>query len=299
MGDNTRPKEGPDASSTLPAVLLAESDEKTAQILKVVLRDAGFNHIHHADSIEQVRSILATDPIDLFLADAKLKDGTASVLIRQIRENALGADPFVPIIAMISSPDPDLIRGLIDDGPDDLILKPFTAKALSERIGRIIEDRKPFVVTRDYVGPDRRSKPRADSASAPTFVVPNALARKTKGSPSEEVFDFAIKKTITDIKEAHIEAQAGGILYQLDRVLPKLAEGKLGKAEQGALDEIIAFSTQIRDGAGKTRHAGEIITFNAILSLAEALRSGEKAGLAQNIAQMQTLAEGIRKNFDL
>ena len=280
-----------------PVVLFVESDKKIIDVLRIVLRDAGFTDVRHADTVEGTRTILETEPVDLVLAEANLSDGAVSPLFREMRESRLGLDPFVPIIAMVSSPDPDLIRGLVDNGPDDVILKPFSAKALSQRIERIIEDRKPFVVTRDYVGPDRRAKPRTDSTSARPLLVPNTLKQKIKKTPAREEFEQNLKKAVVAIAEARVAAQAGGVLYQIDRILLNLAEGKRGEAELAALDEIISLSSNIKIGASATRYAGEIIVFNTVLGLAQSLRASDAGQGGEAIGQLQELAGTIRKAF--
>lgn len=283
-----------------PLILLAESDEQIFQAIKITLQNIGFLEIRRADSIDQARSILGSEPVDLFISEARLKDGTTSFLIRQLRAGDLGGDPFLPVISMVANSSPDLIKGLVNDGPDDLIVKPFSAKVLSDRIDRIVNARKPFVVTYDYLGPDRRSAPRADEEKeARSFTVPNTLKQKIEGKPSRKEFSEGMKKTVLEITEARIEAQAGAIVYQLERLLPKLAEGLMNDLEKGALAEVITLSDRVHASLPGTSHAAQDVLFNTVSGLATTLKSGEKTGLHDNIGQIQKLSHIIKRDFKL
>lgn len=66
-------------------------------------------------------------------------------------------DPFTPIIAVLSEASPGTVRRGVDSGADDLLIHPWSEGYLDQRLQNIIHNRKPFVVTSDYVGPDRRS----------------------------------------------------------------------------------------------------------------------------------------------
>lgn len=45
-----------------------------------------------------------------------------------------------------------------DSGIDEYLAKPFSARALAERIDAVVNNRRPFVKSPGYAGPDRRRK---------------------------------------------------------------------------------------------------------------------------------------------
>ena len=49
------------------------------------------------------------------------------------------------------------MRHARDAGMSVYLVKPFTARTLSEKITRIVENPRPFVNCETYTGPDRRS----------------------------------------------------------------------------------------------------------------------------------------------
>ena len=66
------------------------------------------------------------------------------------------------------------MKKVIQAGADDLLSKPFSVDTLLRRVGRLIHERKPFIVTGDYVGPTRQAKSQKE-ANAERFDAPNTL----------------------------------------------------------------------------------------------------------------------------
>ena len=282
-------------------ILIAESDRQIVQAMKTALHSAGFKKIRHVETMEKLETVLREEPVDLLITESRLRDGVSSPLVRRMRLNDLSDDPFLPVIATVGSPEPDFVRRLVDDGPDDVIAKPFSAKILSDRIRRIVYGRKPFVVTHNYVGPDRRihSRDEVDPKALParTFAVPNTLKRRIEGSPSRQVFQDGLAKTIGDMALARIEVQAGAIVYQLDRILPKLSSGQANGTERNALDEVIGLADQIVLGLPGTRYASQDMVLNTLSGLAMAVQSGKQEGLNEDIEQLQKLKRILQRDF--
>ena len=69
---------------------------------------------------------------------------------------AAGYNPFIVIIVTAWEKSTGLINRVVNSGADDLLLRPFSTALLGQRIEAHIERRKGFVITTDYVGPDRR-----------------------------------------------------------------------------------------------------------------------------------------------
>jgi response regulator RpfG family c-di-GMP phosphodiesterase len=78
-----------------------------------------------------------------------------------------------------------LINKVVSSGADDLILRPFSTAQLGARIETHIERRKNFVITSEYVGPDRR-KDDSRCANAEVFEPPNSLKMKAKDKMSAD-----------------------------------------------------------------------------------------------------------------
>lgn len=145
-----------------------------------VLFTLGFRNIETCGSVKAFGDAVKYSPPDLALAELKGNEDVLCEMIQSIRQGTEGhTNPFLVIIATAWEKSRDLVGQVLNSGADDLLLRPFSTTILSQRIDTHVERRKHFVITHDYVGPDRRSDPsRANSASL--FQPPNSLKMKAK-----------------------------------------------------------------------------------------------------------------------
>ena len=87
---------------------------------------------------------------------------------------------------------------MVSSGADDLLLRPFSTALLGRRIEGHIERRKGFVITTDYVGPDRR-KGTGRASNIELFEPPNSLKMKAKDRMSGEAI---ARKLDTELRAA-------------------------------------------------------------------------------------------------
>ncbi len=130
-----------------------------------------------ADLDSFARSWAAT-PVDLLVADVTENPTQVYDLVRSIRDGKIGKNPFVHIVLTAWTLDGDLVQAALNCGADDLIMRPISVDLLSKRIRTNVLSRKQFIVTADYVGPDRR---RAPPRNSPRLMqVPNSLLAKAR-----------------------------------------------------------------------------------------------------------------------
>ena len=105
-------------------------------------------------------------PPDIVLCEAQGAADELCAAIQQLRQGGGGYNPFIVIIVTAWEKSTGLINRVVNSGADDLLLRPFSTALLGSRIEAHIERRKGFVITTDYVGPDRRKgqAPRVLSA---------------------------------------------------------------------------------------------------------------------------------------
>jgi hypothetical protein len=139
-----------------------------------VLHGIGFRKIEGLTSIRELKRRLGDNDLSILFIEATESSREIIELVRSIRLGELGFNPFLPIVATIWTGQTDLIADLMNSGTDDVLLRPFSAHQALERVKFIINSRKPFVVTSDYVGPDR-GRPSASGMPTETFEPPNAL----------------------------------------------------------------------------------------------------------------------------
>ena len=146
---------------------------------RAVLYALGFRNIETVATVEDFREAIRNRPPDLALCEAQGADAELCQMIQMLRQGASGYNPFIVIIVTAWEKTNALVNRVVNSGADDLILRPFSTKLLGERIETHIERRKGFVITHDYVGPDRRRDPSRVS-SVELFEPPNSLKMKAK-----------------------------------------------------------------------------------------------------------------------
>lgn len=152
---------------------------------RAALYALGFRHIEGVSTLEAMVDAIQRQPPDIVLAEAQGAAGELCQVIQQLRQGWAGYNPFIVIMVTAWEKSAPLITKVINSGADDLLLRPFSTTLLGTRIEAHIERRKSFVITTDYVGPDRRHD--ADRAEeSELFDPPNSLRMKAKDRISAE-----------------------------------------------------------------------------------------------------------------
>ena len=125
-GQRTQPP-----STVRPIILLVEDDFPTRQVFREALSDDGFEIIAAATGREALAH-LATQPIDLVMADVMMPDLDGFELCRQIRRDPrLGHIPVILVSGNTAVS--DRVAG-IEVGADDYLTKPIDIDELSARL---------------------------------------------------------------------------------------------------------------------------------------------------------------------
>jgi CheY-like chemotaxis protein len=135
---------------------------------------------------------------DLVLAETQGAADELCLAIQQLRQGSAGYNPFIVIIVTAWEKSSALITKVVNSGADDLLLRPFSTALLGTRIEAHIERRKGFVITTDYVGPDRR-RDIGRAMDAEMFDPPNSLKMKAKDKMSA---DLIAKKLDAELQVA-------------------------------------------------------------------------------------------------
>ena len=169
-------------------IVFGESDGSVGQPMRETLRDAGFGGFRSVTVPDAMTGAVTEKLADLVIADIRFLGTPPGRFVRDIRAGKVGINPYVPIIAMIFEHEVGTLRGLVDSGVDDVVVKPAAPATVLMKVRALVERRKPFVVTAEYIGPDRRKSNRTDDANPiPLFDVPNTLRDKFMGNQIDEV----------------------------------------------------------------------------------------------------------------
>ncbi len=163
-------------------IYLGEEQLEIRRMLRSALRSIQLDALIDFEDFEPLREAVDEGFPDLIIVDSDLAGGDVSTLVRDIRHNNLGKNPFVPVIVTTWRNTKERVRELIDIGAEGLLIKPISNNAIQSHVNFIVNERKPFVVTSSYIGPDRRKDPKHTS-NVPLIEVPNTLKAKVNGEP--------------------------------------------------------------------------------------------------------------------
>jgi CheY-like chemotaxis protein len=168
-------------------VLLAIENPIVRQGLQNVLQSEGFLRPSEATSHERLLQTLVEQSYDVIVTATEITGEFIPPYIVQLRQGALAHHPLPIVIPLLTASDSDYVRSVIDCGPDDLLQLPISPGQLLTRLALLAEKRKPFVVTSDYIGPDRRKGSRPGTMTVPLIEVPNPLGMRIQRLPDDVV----------------------------------------------------------------------------------------------------------------
>jgi CheY-like chemotaxis protein len=219
-------------------------------LMRGMLLTTGFREIRECRNIQDIITLLETDAIDLLLIDIDTETDEICKIVRDVREGKLGPDPYLVIMAMTWHPEQEMIARALQTGTDDLIAKPISTKVLAERTANLVHNRRDFVVTTTYVGPDRRSPERHKPGDLPTIKVPNSLRFKAVGDPAA-VADVGALAAAREVIKTHrvfrISAEISDKALALEQGIDGNKRAKIPNADlKELIDKVAEINRLIR-----------------------------------------------------
>lgn len=206
-------------------IYLGDEQGEIRRLLRSALRDLRLHINEDYVECDPLREAVQDGNPDLIIVDAELAGGDACGLVRAIRQDGLGANPFIAIIVTSWESSAERVRQLIDSGADGLLLKPVSISAIQNHINLIIHKRRPFIVTSSYIGPDRRNGPTR-SSSVPLIDVPNTLKVKVNGDSVDwGALHWQIADLVTEINAERLRRNAFELSFLIEMTLSSFDSG--------------------------------------------------------------------------
>lgn len=157
--------------------LIADEDHRLSLVLKTMLGEMGFTNAQVTRSGQDVVSMLADNSFDFLITEWNIQHFDGIELISRIRRDSGSPNPTLPIIMLTGRAEQSDVIAARDNGINEYVIKPFSAKTIYNRLERIVEFPRNFVAARDFIGPDRRHKskpPEGISERRKTRLIPQA-----------------------------------------------------------------------------------------------------------------------------
>lgn len=122
----------------------------------VITKDHGGEAIEFLQLVKENPMKAGVMSIDIILSDWVMSPVDGMMLLRWVRRHKDSPDRFMPFIMITGYSELEKVNQARDMGVTEFMSKPFTIKAVADKLAQIIERPRQFVHTKDYFGPDRR-----------------------------------------------------------------------------------------------------------------------------------------------
>lgn len=157
-------------------VVLAGSSAMEVDMLAQVFSGFGVRDLRRAESVDELARVVAGG-VDLLVADAVMDAAGVMEVVRNLRR-APDDSRYAPVVLTTTNASPAMLTQARDSGVNYVVVKPLAPRVLFERLVWIAKDRRGYVDSERYVGPDRRVR---------TLGPPSGMAGRRAGDLSAEV----------------------------------------------------------------------------------------------------------------
>lgn len=257
-------------------VVIAEENPNLRKGLVTALRQAGMKNVLATGDLTQVLGTIEANHVDLIIGSTDALDGKFNKCIFDLRHRHIGDNPFIVVMTLIADPTTETVRDAMDAGPDHLLAKPIDFDVLIKQITDLTLSRKPFVVTADYIGPDRRTKARPGTQVIQKVEVPNPLRQRMTGQMRETTLKRAIESVWGLINEQKVERHTFQISWLLDRIVPMVAANESHSDEFEKLAErLVVTAKDMSNRIANTRYSHISAMSTTLATLSEASRKNQ------------------------
>lgn len=137
-------------------ILIADPDVELGHVLRSMMVEMGFSQCEHITNGLDAYRKLKNAPYDFLITEWGLSQMDGVQLLRKIRRAPDSPLPTLPVIMLTGRAEQDDVCAARDAGINEFVVKPFSAKSIYQRIERIIEHPRQFVISPSFVGPNRR-----------------------------------------------------------------------------------------------------------------------------------------------
>ena len=265
-----------------------------------ILRNNGVRSVEMGQSLAALVHHMDEAAPDLIISSVQFPDGDLCPKLLELRHNQWGRNPFVAVMTVVNEPSTDLVKTVLESGVDDLLVQPVSTKQLLDRIGNLAKNRKPFVVTTDYVGPTRRSgsQVREGSTEVPLIDVPNTLRSKITGEKSGVRLEDAIRATLTVINEQKVERHGVQLAYLAERIVDPENPDEMIVGSSPLLDKLINVAENTRTRMETTKYAHTAKLCVSLLEVANNIRDAGDDPASKDLNLLNPVANAIKVGFE-
>jgi len=141
-------------------ILVIDDNDFMRRLYRDLLQAIGVRALYITEARDGRTAIaqLARRDCDVVICDLNMQPMNGKEFTRYIRTHPDSPDPYLPIIVSTGHTELVHVSDARDAGANEILRKPVTAAAIYSRLQAVIESPRPFIITKDFIGPDRRRR---------------------------------------------------------------------------------------------------------------------------------------------
>lgn len=139
-------------------ILLVDDNHHMRVVLAEILRALGVSQIYEANDGAEGLQMMRAHPVDIVITDLSMEPLDGIAFTKLLRNSPDSPNPLIPIIMITGHSTHKRVADARDAGVNEFLVKPLSARAVIERLDRVVEQPRAYVRTGDYFGPDRRRR---------------------------------------------------------------------------------------------------------------------------------------------
>lgn len=278
-------------------VMVLDPDRGARDSIRNILFNSGFRDVRLCTGLADAERQLALVTPDLLIGECEFADGELASLVSSLRHHKVGENPFLSVIALTWTPTQEMVRSIINSGVDDLLTKPISSNHLLERIRILIEARRPFVVTSDYVGPDRHVSSIREN-TVPLIDAPNTLKIKASGKKTKGDATDTINSAIMVVDRMKLERHAIQIGGLVELIVPGLEKDGVNQTVRAYFDRLLVVAEDTSRRSTEAGYAQISELCQSLIEVAGTVLASKGSPDAKNIKVLKPLSQAIRAGLD-
>ena len=181
-------------------------------------------------------------------------------------------------------------------GADAFVAPPLAAVTLLRSLNQLVKSRLPFVVTSDYVGPDRRAG-EGRKSQIPLIEVPNTLRDKAAGIYDAQAAARAIASSMTEVNIQKLQRHVEKVSILINRVGPDMMVDGVDEKVRTFLEELIFVADDIARRVKGTQFDSIVPSCSRLVAVAKVVHKRTGIPKTQELNQLLDAAQAVIKGF--
>lgn len=229
-------------------IYLGEPNEQVRESMRAMMRGEGLRRTRTFARMDDLLNAIKEAPPDLLIAADDL-DPTLFDMVRDIRHFKIGRNPFIMITLMVKADSDDAVKKAVLAGADDVMIKPVAPGKMLDRVAHLTMNRSPFIVTTDYVGPERRKSGDTRPSKIKQLNVVNTLKAKVEGNRlSMPELARAVEGCMNEVMAARLDSHGLKLGWVCNLILKAYEEKRIDKE----LEERLLILVSVLEDASRT-----------------------------------------------